>query len=389
MDQHCESPVHVDVADSRVTERPITSRRVVTLKKTAALLLVLIAVMWLTTFTQGQELAAPIAITLTSTYDSETAELVQTYRSISALSAPERRNFFRTSSAREKSNAARLHLALQLVRRPHLRQQQVQIILGAISLSSVGFFAAVDGTPAEKTRANDALKSLARRAHGILPLNEAELFANIGEDKAEDEILKKYTDISALPLSKRKAVFRNASSKDKSDLWKTHLALFLVKRPELNEWQRETVLAAMSLATPNWFDVKSGDTAWKAKVGDLLRDLEARILAAFSLEEGARIFATLGDSTESAKRTPTSTRSILLTSIDYKWSIDSGAYNPWASSRFVAQDLELERSSCQCSTQSDWCPIGGFCQGGNNSCAITTSGCGTLWSYPCDGASCQ
>ena len=343
--------------------------------------------MWLTTFTRAQEFAAPTAATIASTYDDETGGLLERYRSISALSRRERSSFFRTSSASEKSTVARIHLALQLVRRHNLSQQQMKILLDAISLSSLEFFAAADGAPAEKTRANEALRSLARRAHGILPLNEtAELFVSIRGDKAEDEILKKYIDISALPLTNRKAAFRNASSEDQSDLWKTHLALCLVKRPDLNDWQRETVLAAMKLATPGWFEVKSGDPTWKAK-GDLLRELEARILAAFSLEDGTKIFATLGDPTESAKRTPAGTRPIWVTSINYKRSINSRAFNQWAGSQFAEQDLELERSACQCSTESDWCGFGGHCQ--NSNCSRTQSGCGTLWAYPCDGASCQ
>jgi hypothetical protein len=356
-------------------------------KTTVVLLLLLIAVMWLTTFTRAQEFTAPTATTIASTYDVETGGLLERYRSILALSARERSSFFRTSSASEKSTAARIHLALQLVRRHNLSQQQMKILLDAISLSSLEFFAAADGTPAEKTKANEALRSLARRAHGILPLNEtAELFVNIGGDTAEDEILRKYTDISALPLTQRKAAFRNASSKDKSDLWKTHLALFLVKRPDLDDWQRETVLAAMKLATPGWFEVKFGDPTWKAKV-DLLGDLQARILATFSIEDGAKIFATLGDPTESAKRTPGGPRPIWIARIDYKRSINSRAFNQWAGSQFAEQDLELEGRACQCSTESNWCGFSGQCKVGD--CSRKESGCGTLWSYPCDGASCQ
>ena len=357
-------------------------------KTTVVLLLLLIAVMWLTTFTRAQEFAAPTATIIASTYDDEAGGLLERYRSISALSARERSSLFRTSSAREKSTAVRIHLALQLVRRHNLSQQQMKILLDAISLSSLEFFTAADGPPAEKTRANEALRSLAQRAHGILPLNDtAELFVNIGGDKAEDEILKKYTDISALPLAKRKAAFRNASSKDQSDLWKTHLALVLAKRPDLDDWQRETVLAALKLATPGWFEVKSGDPTWKAEVGDLLRDLDARILAAFSPEDGAKIFATLGDSTESAKRTPAGPRPIWVAGTDYKRSINSRAFNQWAGRQFAEQDIELERSPCECSTESVWCGFGQTCQ--NSNCSRTQSGCGTLWAYPCDGASCQ
>lgn len=361
-----------------------------TLKKTTLSLLLLIAVMWLTTLTRAQQFAPPTAISVTSTYNYETAEILQKYEEISALSVPERRSFFRTSSAREKSEMSRVYFALRLVALPDLNERQARIMLDAISLSSPEFFAAMDGAPTEKAKANAALQSLARRAHGILSLNQsAGLFANIGVNQAEDQILRKYNDISALPLTKRKALFRNVSSKDKSDLWRTHLALFLARRPELNDWQRETILAAMSLATPRWFEVKSSDPDWKLKVGDLLRSLEARILTAFSLEDGAKIFATLGEPTETARRSPASKRPVLLTSIKNKWANDSRAHRQWTINRFAEQDqgMELEQSPCECSTDSDWCGIFGQCNGTN--CKRTQDGCGTLYRYPCNGASCQ
>ena len=361
-----------------------------TLKKITLSLLLLTAVMWLTTFTRAQQFAPPTAITVVSTYEYETAEILQKYEEISALSVPERRNFFRSSSARGKSEMSRVFLALQFVTRPDLNERQARIMLDAISLSSPEFFTAMDGAPTEKAKATAALQSLARGAHGIISLNHsAEHFAGIGMNQAEDQILRKYNDISALPITKRKAYFRNATAKDKSDLWRTHLALFIARRTELNDWQRETILAAMSLATPRWFEVKSSDPDWKLKVGDLLRSLEARILTAFPLEEGAKIFATLGYSTETARRPSTSTRPAFLTKINYKWANNSRAHEQWTINRFAEQDqgMELEQSPCECSTDSDWCGIFDRCNGAN--CKVTEDGCGTFYRYPCNGASCQ
>ncbi len=187
-----------------------------------------------------------------------------------------------------------------------------------------------------------------------------------------------YNDISALPLKNRKASFRNSSANDKSGLWKTHLALFLVKRPELNEWQKAVILAAMSLATPEYFATRSSDSAWKAKVRDPSRALEQQIVTAFSLEEGAKIFATLGDDSALAKNSA----SVFL-KINYK-PLDAGPYKEWADSRFPRQDLELEQSaSCGCSLQSDWCSFWRVCSPG--SCSSAPDGCGTLWNHPCNG----
>ena len=79
-----------------------------------------------------------------------------------------------------------------------------------------------------------------RRTIGASPRNEgAQLFANVAGEKTKAEMLTLYHDISALPLKKRRASFRNVSSIDKSDLWRTDLALFFVKHPNLNEWHKE------------------------------------------------------------------------------------------------------------------------------------------------------
>jgi hypothetical protein len=59
------------------------------------------------------------------------------------------------------------------VKRPELNQGQVLIILDAISLSSLEFFAATSDAPAGKTKADDALQSLMQRALSAFPKNEA------------------------------------------------------------------------------------------------------------------------------------------------------------------------------------------------------------------------
>jgi hypothetical protein len=311
----------------------------------------------------------------------ETSVLSQT--KISAVALPDPRNLFRGSRARDKSILWRVHLALQLVKRPELNEGQVRVILDAISLATPQFFAAPGDTLTKKFRADEALELLKRRALGAFGNSEAaELFATLAAEKTEADILKMYYDMSALPLKKRRASFINASPDDKSGLWRTHLALFLVKRPDLNERQTETVLAAMSLATPEYFEVQSGDPAWKEKVRDPSRALEAKIFTAFPLEDGAKIFATLGDDAESAK----TSAAVLLKNINYKPLSDSGPYKQWSHSRLGQQHVEPVLGACDCSTESDYCPAWSACGGGG--CNSTQRGCGTLWSYPCNGG-CQ
>lgn len=207
----------------------------------------------------------------------------------------------------------------------------------------------------------------------------AELLGNKAGSKAEADLLKMYYDISALPLKKRRASFRSASPTDKSDLWRTHLALFLVKRQNLNEWQKAIILSAMALVTREYFEIRSGDALWKTKVRDPSSALEAQIVNAFSLEDAAKIFATLGDDADLAK-----SNASVLNKINYKPHSDAGPYKQWTLSKFAGQDIELERGACECSTESNYCPIWkANCSGGG--CGWAQDGCGTFWSYPCNG----
>ena len=203
------------------------------------------------------------------------------------------------------------------------------------------------------------------------------------DGQAEQEILKNYYELSALTLKGRKASFRRASANNKSSLWRTHFALYLINHPELDERQKEVILAAMSLATPEYFGVRSSSPDLKAKVRERERSLENQIFAAFPAEEAVKIFATLGGNTQAANPGPGSPSPVLLKSIDYKPLGDSGPYQQWT---ITPISQVVPENSCSCSTASDYCPIWSICRAGG--CSETASGCGTLWNHPCNGT-CQ
>ena len=225
--------------------------------------------------------------------------------------------------------------------------------------------------------------------------------------------LKTYYDLSALPIKKAKASFRNASSNTKSDLWRTHLGFFLVRHPELNEQQKKIILTAMSLVSPDFFEMRSGDSGWKEKVREPLRSLEEQIRSAFPRNDAAKIFATLSDNTESPNGSTACGGSISLMGMNPNQLSDSSSDIQWINIGFGGQDKDKatdkdkgtnkdkgtdkvadrekqgggSANPCECSTESDWCPITAYCSGTN--CNPTKSGCGTLWAYPCNGASCR
>jgi hypothetical protein len=118
----------------------------------------------------------------------------------------------------------------------------------------------------------------------------AQVIGQLPGDKAQDS-LQKYSDISALPMDKRRSAFSEASPKDRSDFVRIHLALYLARHSELNENQKQLVLDGMSLATSELY-ADSPDR--QAKFAEPLRQFATRIGTVFSQEEAPRIFATLG-----------------------------------------------------------------------------------------------
>jgi len=309
----------------------------------------------------------------------------ETGKSLPWRSLPASGGFAGSSVSKAQPGPWTMQLVGRLAKHSELNRRQLQIILDAISLSSSEFFAASANTPALKVKADNAVQGLRQRALAAFPKNEvASLFSYVGVQQTDQEIIRKYYDLSSLPLKGRRTEFRRASSSEKCALWRTHLALVIVRNPGLNEWQKEIILAAMLLLTPERYDVPSSSPDWKRRVREPSRLLEQQITLAFSSEDAAKIFTTLGDNTAAAQNGPTPSGSPSLKTINYQPVSDSGPYQQWIHSRFSSQDIEFEQhSSCGCSTVWDFCWGVKYCT--PSSCSSTQDGCGLGWSYPCNG----
>ena len=227
-------------------------------------------------------------------------------------------------------------------------------------------------------RVDGPMKDFRTRMLAVFSRDEAaKIFATLGDREGQDDGLERYRNLSALTMSQRRAAFRNASAKQKSDLWRTHLALYLAKHPELSDALRVIVLEGMSLVTPELFEARSDNPDWKISVSARLKEFENHILSVFSTEEGARVFTILGDP-QPPTRIPiaagwnTSTDGFAASSINPK-SI---------SAALLVEFSRPNLPDCSCSTSSDWCNT--VCTG-TGSCEHSESGCGTFWLYPCNG----
>jgi len=169
-------------------------------------------------------------------------------------------------------------------------------------------------------------------------------------DKPECEIARDWAEANAarLPttleglsshsLTYRRAIYVLLPASVQRDLWRTHLASFLGSASTLDAEQRSLVEDAMAN-----IDQYAADTA-------LSHAFHRRARAAFTTEQGAPIFATLG----------------------------SPPTNPTR----PARGLAALSAGCNCELGDSWCWFEWCVDTGR--CTVG-SGCGTFWTGPCNG----
>ena len=100
----------------------------------------------------------------------------------------------------------------------------------------------------------------------------------------EQEAAKLYSNISSLPVSERKAFYRNLTPEQKSGLWKAQLRQYLSSHPELTDSQKEVIQSAIAFITPQLFAIPLDNPEWQTKVDLPVQRLEKRFLEVFTRE---------------------------------------------------------------------------------------------------------
>jgi hypothetical protein len=111
-----------------------------------------------------------------------------------------------------------------------------------------------------------------------------------------DKGLQNYIDISSLPTNKRPAAFSALSAEDKANLFKLHLALQFVKRPNLTKEQRDLILDSIPMIAPETYNLENAEA--RAKAQQSAGVLEAKSKTLFPFQEAFEIFASLSGNQE-------------------------------------------------------------------------------------------
>jgi NAD kinase len=111
---------------------------------------------------------------------------------------------------------------------------------------------------------------------------------DINSDKV---VLQNYLTISSLPVDQKSGIFANISNEDKANLFRFHLAFQILKRPWLNQLQKDFLLETISTVSPQSYDQSPQIVALNQQNAQLLQQ---KILGLFQKQEEFDIFANLG-----------------------------------------------------------------------------------------------
>lgn len=111
----------------------------------------------------------------------------------------------------------------------------------------------------------------------------------------ENSVLQNYIDISSLPKDESRRFFSNLSAEEKANIFKLHLALQFIKRPNLTKEQKDLILEGISIAIPDAYDKNNPEKLEKSRQDGGVVGQKARVL--FSKQEFFEIFADLGGGT--------------------------------------------------------------------------------------------
>jgi hypothetical protein len=167
----------------------------------------------------------------------------------------------------------------------------------------------------------------------------------------------------------RRAVYHRLAPVEREGLWRAQLVMWSNDSRLENDQQRALIQDVLE-HLPDYLAGSSGPEQVKAdRVEERIRDL-------FDTELAGQIFFILGP-TEFEANQPISVVPVNALGL-------SATTLPRVLSLAGIEASSSGLPDCSCAHASDFCSAGMLCSA--SSCALTDSGCGFLWSYPCTGA---
>lgn len=190
---------------------------------------------------------------------------------------------------------------------------------------------------------------------------------------SDNDVAGAYEALLSKSIRERAAEVEQMPPPRRAAIWTHHFLSYLATHPELTDEQRAVIQDAILLMTPQLFALDPSSPEWTETVDKPLQGIAQRARRVFSPALARELFVHLGPE-------PPSKSILERVNGGEQGSAQQGGSR---SRRPVVTDAP----SCECSIQSDWCSFEWgmpmkCVQGG---CYFTTSGCGTLFRYACNG----
>jgi hypothetical protein len=204
------------------------------------------------------------------------------------------------------------------------------------------------------------LTSLALPSDASAQLCNAE--AHRWVDSHREALPRTYQEFTRFPLNYRRAIYSVFDAKKRSELWQSQLELAL-QREDLTDNQRDVLMEAIQLATPEMFATIKNRQHWSHRqTKQNIAELEKRARLAFGNAKAGEIFGRIGPADLEVVRMHAEASPGLKLAGDFQQTAMAG---------------------CSCSDVSDYCNSAFNCGAGG--CTTIRDECGTLWTYDCDG----
>lgn len=184
---------------------------------------------------------------------------------------------------------------------------------------------------------------------GRTPVLAASTKAQTWAAANKDQLPRDYAEFVKYTEPYRKAIYQELAPGVRGRLWLEQFQRYRAAHPELTAAQADVIDRAVAIVSrESTFALARGP-----QEDERLIELASTAIAAFGKEDARALVAALGSVTDDAA-------------------------------------APLSCPTCTCNAGSNWCDV--YCcgtpecyAGGVQTCACTSSGCGTLWSYPCNG----
>jgi hypothetical protein len=182
----------------------------------------------------------------------------------------------------------------------------------------------------------------------------------------EAAVVATYGQLSLMPMTQRRQLYAVLPAPMREDLWSLHLTYFLADHPELRAADRAVIFEALGLCQSGALETPESSSEWTARVSQPILQLAAHAKGA----PGADILTSA------------------LTRL-------GGPDMPEVKSRQTLQTDDFGSMDCECNTTNSYCCIGPECWTSPTPncrrpqrpfrCAASATGCGWVWSDPCNG----